>query len=162
MLMSSRGVLRSRRLEIRHLNRHGVDLPGGQRDMVQQALAQMREVSIRVSRGRNTLIHLEYVNVCPRHVFIHERTQHHPWRMAAADSHDETAAGGNGLRAPPRRSTRQLSWHRIRVGKHFNSHGSSPLIQSLFQKLPKRGSRPCRLKSDDPRSRQQSYSDSVS
>ena len=64
--------------------------------MVQQALPQMSEVSVRVAGGRHAFVHLQQVNVLPRHVFIRQRTQHHPRRVAAADRHDEAAAGSDG------------------------------------------------------------------
>src|SRR5262245_17012463 len=77
--------------------------------------------------GSDAFIDLEYVHACPWDVLFGKSTKHHPWHVPSADSHDETAAGGNGL-------ARLRGDHRggflsycIRVGKDFNSHGSSPL-----------------------------------
>src|SRR5262245_10024610 len=82
--------------------------------------------------GSNTLIDLEYMHVFPRNVFFGKGTKHHPGRVAPADSHDETAARGDGV-------TRLRGDHRgrflsdcVRVRKHFNSHWSSPYRASIL------------------------------
>src|SRR5690242_14714501 len=86
----------------------------------------MREVPVRVAFGSDTLIDLEYVHACPRNVFVGKSTKHHPWGVASADSHDETTADGNGLAGFGGNYGGSFSGDCVRVGKHFNSHWSTP------------------------------------
>src|SRR2546430_9397171 len=69
---------------------------------------------------------------CPRNVFVSKSTKHHPRRVASADSHDETAAGGNGLARLRGDQRRSFPCDCISVGEHFNSHGPSPLHASVL------------------------------
>ena len=102
-----------------------MDLLGSQRRMLEQAFTQVSEVSVRVSLRRDALVYLSHMYAFPRHIFVREGAQHLPRRVAAADSHDKTAARedrrpsicGNGFRRLPR--------HCISVGKYFNLHRSS-------------------------------------
>ena len=64
--------------------------------MLQQALAQVGQVSVRVSRGGHSLVHLDHVDALPRDVFAGQGTQHEPGSVAAADGHDESAPRGDG------------------------------------------------------------------
>src|SRR5262245_20088726 len=95
--------------------------------------------------GSDAFIDLEYVHACPWDVLFGKSTKHHPWRVPSADSHDETAAGGDGLARLRGDHCGGFLSYCIRVGKDFNSHGSSPL-QSLFAKTGNAASRPRRLK----------------
>src|SRR5258708_31376754 len=73
-----------------------MDLLGPQRTMREQALPQMREVSIGVSVRRHTLVHLDDVHAGPWHLFVGEETQHGPRRATPADGHNEAATRGHG------------------------------------------------------------------
>ena len=63
--------------------------------MGEQALAQVGQVSVRVSRRRHPLVYLRHVNALPRHVFLCHGAQHLPGRVAATDGHDEAATRGD-------------------------------------------------------------------
>jgi hypothetical protein len=78
----------------------------------------MSEVSVRVALGSNTFIDLEYVHACPRDVFSGKRTKHHPWCVASADSHDETAASRNGMARLRGDHRGRFPGDGIRVRKH--------------------------------------------
>src|SRR5215468_11802581 len=84
----------------------------------------MNEVSVRVTLGSNAFINLEYVHACPRDVFFGKRAKHHPWCVASADSHDETAAGRNGMASFLGDHCGRFPGDCICVRKHFNSHFS--------------------------------------
>src|SRR5215813_2307700 len=97
--------------------------------MLEQTLTQMREVSVRVSRRRDTLVDLHHVHTFPRNLFVCQGAQHLPGRVAATDRHDETAArcdSGSSLRSDDLGS---LTRHRISIGKYLNLHGSTPSIE---------------------------------
>ena len=64
--------------------------------MFQQALAQVREVAVGITGGGDTLVHLDHVHTCPRHVFVCERAEHLPRGLAAADRHHEPPARDHG------------------------------------------------------------------
>jgi hypothetical protein len=57
----------------------------------------MRQVSVFVTLRSNTLIDLKYMHACPWNVFSGKSTKHHPRRVTSANSHNETAACGNGV-----------------------------------------------------------------
>jgi hypothetical protein len=64
--------------------------------MLKKAFAQMSEVSVRVSCGRYTLVHLDNVHVLPRDLFACQGAEHDPRCVTAANRRDEAAALGNG------------------------------------------------------------------
>jgi hypothetical protein len=56
-----------------------------------QRFKQVRKVSIRISRGSDSLVYLHEMHCFPRHVFIGQSPKHEPGCMPAAYSHDEPA-----------------------------------------------------------------------
>ena len=98
-----------------------MDLLGAQRGMLKQALAQVGEVSIRVSRRGHALVHLHDMHALPGDLFVCQGTQHLPRGVAAADGHDETAARRHScpsLRGDDRGS---LLGDRIGISKYVQS-----------------------------------------
>ena len=61
-LAQRRAVRRGRGLEVRRLDRHRVDLVGAQRRVIEQALAQVREIAVRIAGRRDALVHLQDVH----------------------------------------------------------------------------------------------------
>ena len=119
-------------LQVDLFDRHGVDLLQRQRRVLEQALAQMREVAIRIACGGDALVHLHHLHAAPRNVLVREHAQHPPGRAAAADRHDEPA---------PRRDRRArvggdhpggVRGDRVGVGEHLGldeeilSHARKP------------------------------------
>src|SRR2546422_608859 len=90
--------------------------------MLKQALIQVREVSVRVSRRGDALVHLHHVYAFPGNIFVYQGPQHLPRCVAAADRDNETAA-----RLDCRASLRSdnlgtLLRDRIGIGKYLNLH----------------------------------------
>ena len=90
--------------------------------MLQQALAQVGQVSIRVSRGGHSLVHLDHMDALPRDVFAGQGTQHEPGSVAAADGHDESAPRGYGRPSLRGNDRGSLAGDRIDIGKDFDLH----------------------------------------
>ena len=90
------GISRRWSFQVGRFHRHGVDLLGTSRRVLEQALAQMGEVSVRMPRRRHTLVYLRHMHPVPRDIFARQVTQHKPWGMAAAHGQDEAAARGDG------------------------------------------------------------------
>src|SRR5580700_10206097 len=65
--------------------------------MVEKALAQMREIPVRMSGGGHSLIHLHDVNRRPWNILVGKLTQHYPGRVTAADSDYESAPRSHGF-----------------------------------------------------------------
>jgi len=63
------GVSRHCSFQVDPFHRHRVDLLGPQRSVLEQALAQMGEVSVRMPSRRYALVHLCYMYVVPRDIF---------------------------------------------------------------------------------------------
>ena len=95
--LKSHGILRGRSLKICCLHGHGVHVVRRQRCVLEQALAQMREVSVEVPRRRHALIDLKHVDALPRDISTGKRPQHHPWRVTAANREGKAAAAGDCL-----------------------------------------------------------------
>src|SRR5919108_2515725 len=90
--------------------------------MLKQALAQVGEVSVRVSRWGHALVHLHDTYVPPGDLFVGQRTQHLPRRMATADGDDETAARRHGRPRLRRDDPGSLLGHRTGISKDCNLH----------------------------------------
>src|SRR5215470_5972806 len=56
-----------------------------------QRFKKVREVSVGVSCGSDSLVHLHEMHCFPGDSFMGQSTKHEPWCMAAAQSHDESA-----------------------------------------------------------------------
>jgi hypothetical protein len=122
-LPQSFSVLRGRSLQIGKLHRHRVYLLREYRRMIEKALAQVREIPVRMTWGSNPLVDLNHMNRGPRHIRARERTQHHPWCVAAADRHDETTARGDGFPRLFGDDIRGSLRHGFRRAKHFTIQG---------------------------------------
>ena len=94
--------------------------------MFEEALAQMREISVRISGGSDALVHLNHVDAIPRHLFRGKRAQHEPGSVAAAYGHDEPAARRNGQPRLLRDHARGFFGDGVRVGQHFDVHLGLP------------------------------------
>jgi hypothetical protein len=91
--------------------------------MREQAVAQMREVAVRVPGRGYTLVDLDHVHARPRHFFIRQRTQHRPGRTTAAEGNDEAAARGDGPASLLGRERGAGARDRIGVGERLELHG---------------------------------------
>src|SRR5436309_6561775 len=101
-----------------------MDLFRAQWGMLQQAFAQVREVSVRVSFGGHTLVDLTYMNTGPRDIFTRQRPQHDPRSVTATDSQGEAATGSDcrtSIRGDYRGSRPRDG---IGIIKHFELHGA--------------------------------------
>ena len=90
--------------------------------MREQALPEMREVSVGVSRRRDALVHLDDMHVGPGHVLIGECSQHLPRGVTPADSHHEAAARPDGLARLRGGEGRPGERDRIDIGQSFDLH----------------------------------------
>jgi hypothetical protein len=109
--------------QIGRFHRHGVNLLGTQRTVREQALAQVREVAVRVPGRGYALVDLNHVHKGPWHFFIGQRPQHRPGGTATAEGHDEAAARGDGLAGLLGRERGAGARDRIGVGQRLDSHG---------------------------------------
>ena len=91
--------------------------------MREQALAQVSEVPIGVSRRRDALVDLEDVYIGPRQGLIGELTQHLPRGVTAADGHDEATARGAGRTRLLGGECGAGSRDRVGIGQSFDPHG---------------------------------------
>jgi hypothetical protein len=98
-LLTRKGVARGCGLQVVLLHRHGVDLSIAQGGMLHQALADVGEVSIWVSRGGHTLVYLDHVDTLPRDIITGQGMEHEPRGVAAADGHDEAPRAAAAARA---------------------------------------------------------------
>jgi hypothetical protein len=85
-------ILRGRRLQIRRLHWHGMELLRAQRSMLKQAFTQVREISVGISSRCDSLVHLNHVHSAPRDFFTCKSMQHEPWGVTAAYRHDKATA----------------------------------------------------------------------
>src|SRR6516225_4117361 len=74
-----------------------MDLLGTQRNAIEQAVAQVSPIAIRVPVGCNALIDLHQMQSIPRNVFIGQRAEHDPRRVTTADGQDEVTTCGDRL-----------------------------------------------------------------
>jgi hypothetical protein len=66
----------ARRFQTPGFDRHGVNLIRRDRAMREQALAQVGEVSVGVSRRRHALVDLYDIDALPRNIFVGEGAEH--------------------------------------------------------------------------------------
>src|SRR5262245_19029691 len=90
--------------------------------MLEQAFTQMCEVSVRVPRRRDALVHLHHVYTFPRNLFVGEGAQHLPGCLAATGRHDETASRRDSNSSLRSDEFRSLARDCIGIGKYFNLH----------------------------------------
>ena len=93
--------------------------------MLEQAVAQVNVVAIRVARGGDALVDLEDVHVGPGHIFVGEVSQHQPRAFASADRHDEASARGNRSPGIGGDDRGRALGQRIDIRKDFDVHGVS-------------------------------------
>ena len=135
------GVLLGRAIEIRCFDRHRVDVIGEQRRMIEQAFAQMREVSVRIACRRYPLVHLNDMHLLPGELLVGQCAQHQPRRAAAADRHDEAPARSNGRARVGGDDRRRLAGDHIVIGMDFDLHATTsgsdrPAAASIGLMLP--------------------------
>src|SRR5260221_6122230 len=99
-------VLLRRCFQIGRFHRHGVNLFGRQRDMLEQAFAQMGKIAIRMSGWSDPFVDLYNVNLIPRDILFGQSAEHDPRGVAAADRDERPCFSG----------------YRICVYKYFNFH----------------------------------------
>jgi hypothetical protein len=71
---------------------HLVNLCGRERRMVQKTFAQMGKIPVRISRGCDALIDLDYMDSPPRHVGGCQIAQHDPWSAATTHCNNKSSA----------------------------------------------------------------------
>src|SRR5580658_7325561 len=86
-------VLSRSAVEILGFDRHRQYLLGTERRTFQETIFEMCQVPVGVTRRRHTLVHLKHPHPRPWNLCRCQRTQHHPWSMAAADGEQKSAAG---------------------------------------------------------------------
>jgi hypothetical protein len=109
-------------LQVEGLDRHRMDLPAAKRNALQQALAQMGEVSIRMPGWGDPLIDLNDVDPIPRHLFGGESAQHEPGSVPPADGDYEPAARGNRQPSLLCDHASGFFGDGVRAGQHFDVH----------------------------------------
>ena len=128
-------------LQVDLLDRHGMDLLGGQRGVWKQAFAQVREVPVRVSGGATrsstwatwTLFQGTSWAANARSIC------HGVWPPLTAIMKRPRAATAS--RASSRDDFGRLHGNRIRIVEHLNSHRISQLHRIAPRALPSRGIR---------------------
>src|SRR5262245_50999004 len=103
-----------------------MDLFRMQRGMLNQAFAQVREVSVRVSVGSHTLVDLTDMHTSPRDIFPCQRPQHNPWCVTATDSQDKAATRSYRRTSIAGDCGRRRPCDGISIIKYFKIHGLSP------------------------------------
>jgi hypothetical protein len=110
-----------------------MNLFGAHRGMLEETLADMSEVSIRMSLGCNTLVHLDDVDSRPGNFFVSQGTEHEPRRVAAADGHDKAVSLGDGC---PRLGGDKFRGHLgggIGISEDFDLHESASNRKNLLR-----------------------------
>ena len=92
--------------------------------MLNQTLMQVREISVRVSRRRDSLIHLHHVDGVPRHIFTCESTQHLPWSVPTTDGHDKSAASNDRSSSVRRHESSSFLGDLVSIAIDLNFHQS--------------------------------------
>jgi hypothetical protein len=101
-----------------------MELSWGKGDTIDQALADVGQVTIRIPLGGHALVHLNEMDALPRDFLACQELEHEPGRAAAADGQEEAAAachrgsclGGDEDCGPVR--------DRLRIGKNVELHRS--------------------------------------
>src|SRR5215831_16315984 len=81
---------------------------------------------LRVSRRRDSLIHLYHVDGVPRHIFTCESTEHLPWTVPATDGHEKSAASSDRSSRFRRHECSSFLGDRVSIAINFNFHQASP------------------------------------
>src|SRR5262249_49780964 len=103
------------------------DLLGTQRRIREQALAQMREISVRISRRSDPFIDLHHMHGAPWHFFVREITKHEPRSFAAARGHYKLAASRNCIPRLLPNKLRCLAGYGVGIRQDFNLHHAASL-----------------------------------
>jgi len=99
-LASCAGVfLGPRGLKVHRFDRHRMDVIGGERRMIEQAVAEMREVAVGIACGGNPLVDLNHVHLSPGKRVGRQCAQHQPGRAAAAERHPKRPRDASAARA---------------------------------------------------------------
>jgi hypothetical protein len=100
-----------------------MDVLGAQGNPCQQAFAQVGEISVRVSRGGDSLVHLDEMHLFPQHFFTGEVPQHEPGRVPAAHGKDKPAARDHRVPGFSGDARSRLVGDGIGIDKDFDFHG---------------------------------------
>ena len=82
----------------------------------------MREIAILIARRGNSLIHLNHVNLFPRHFFPRKGAEHEPRRRPTADGEDEAAVSDNRITGRFGNHRGPSFGDRIGVGENLDLH----------------------------------------
>src|SRR5215813_11627232 len=95
--------------------------------MLQQTLAEVSEISVRVAFGGDSLVHLNHMNSVPGHIFLREIAKHDPGSFAAAHCHHEFASSCDCLSGLFRDQPRGFTGDRSGIRINFNFHQAASL-----------------------------------
>src|SRR5215469_4046447 len=90
--------------------------------MIEKALSEMSEISLRIARRRDAFVNLHYVNALPWEILSCQCAQHDPGRMPTAYSHNETTACGDGGPSFLGNRFRRRMCSCLLIWKDFNLH----------------------------------------
>src|SRR5262245_52536719 len=95
---------------------------GMHRCIIQERLAKVREVSVRMPCRGDPLIHLKYMDALPQDIFLRESSKHQPWRSAAANCHQKAAACCGCCTSVGRDDRSRLLGNGVRTVENVNGH----------------------------------------
>jgi hypothetical protein len=121
-LLQCAGVLLGRAFKLPRFDRHRMDVIGCERRMIEQAVAQMREVTVRIAHGGNALVDLKHVHLTPGKRVGRQCAQHQPGRAAAAHRHEEASARCHRRARGVRNDRRRPAGDAIVIGINFDLH----------------------------------------
>ena len=115
-------ILLGRAIKIRRFDRHWMDVIGGERRTIEQAVAEMREVAVGIACGGNALVDLKHVHLTPGKRVASQCAQHQPRRVTAADRHDEASARCHRRARGVRNDRRRPAGDALVIGIDFDFH----------------------------------------
>ena len=121
-----RCVLRRRVIKVRRFDRHSMDVIPGQRHARKQARTQMREIAVRVLRGRDPFVDLNDVHLLPSKRLPGQRAEHQPGGVAATDRHDIASTHSHSGAYVGGDDRCRLAGDCIVVGVDFDLHAITP------------------------------------
>src|SRR6516225_9023018 len=85
----------------------------------------MGEVTVRVTRSSNTIVHLEYMNPTPGNLFLPQHSQHAPGSVTSTDRQNEAATRCESHACLVRDQGSHLLCYDLRIRQYFDSHCAS-------------------------------------
>src|ERR1700739_1636989 len=95
--------------------------------MLQQTLAEMREVPIGIAFRCDSFVHLDDMHSLPRHIFLCEIAKHDPRGFAPAYCHDKFAASRNRVPRFLSDEFRSCKCDGVGIGIDFDLHQAASL-----------------------------------